>query len=244
MSVIVWSTMAVTQIHQADVAALLFVNQFSGRSWTVDYLLAGAPMLSTAKLLPILLVGCWIWTSQVDVRRKRLGLVSGATGALAALVIGRLLQNLGPERLRPMHADLEGFTLPLVVDPANLQGWSSFPSDHACLAFALATGIWIVSRRLGLAALAWAALIVCLPRVYAGYHYPGDVVAGALIGVGCACACHYGLSKYLPTGALEARRFARPLQIFGLFLGYQFATLFNDVRWFGSAAKAMLANIG
>jgi undecaprenyl-diphosphatase len=64
---------------------------------------------------------------------------------------------------------------------------SSFPSDHATAAFALAASIAIYRRRYGLLLLALAALI-SFARVYVGLHYPFDVLAGATIGITIALA--------------------------------------------------------
>jgi membrane-associated phospholipid phosphatase len=57
----------------------------------------------------------------------------------------------------------------------------SFPSDHAVMAGAVAMGLFLVSRRLGLVALV-AALLMAFTRVYVGAHYPADVVAGLALG--------------------------------------------------------------
>src|ERR1051325_5119188 len=68
--------------------------------------------------------------------------------------------------------------------------WSAFPSDHAALYVALATGICLVSWRLGLIALIWTTLIVLFPRLYVGAHHPSDLIVGSLIGAVCVClAC-------------------------------------------------------
>ncbi|MFI7597442.1 phosphatase PAP2 family protein [Actinoplanes sp. NPDC049681] len=59
----------------------------------------------------------------------------------------------------------------------------SLPSDHATAAFALAFGIYaFLSRGWGIAFTA-AALIVGIARVWVGVHYPGDILAAAVIAV-------------------------------------------------------------
>lgn len=58
---------------------------------------------------------------------------------------------------------------------------ASFPSDHATMAGAVAAGLLLVDRRLGLTAAALAALMAAT-RVYVGAHFPVDVVAGLALG--------------------------------------------------------------
>jgi undecaprenyl-diphosphatase len=68
---------------------------------------------------------------------------------------------------------------PLVEQTAN----ASFPSGHATLFFTIATLIYICfGRRFGGWAFAIATLIG-VARVYAGVHYPLDIIGGASIGI-------------------------------------------------------------
>lgn len=68
----------------------------------------------------------------------------------------------------------------------------SFPSGHTATAFALATSLslkypkWYV-----IAPSAFWACSVGISRMNEGVHYPSDVLAGAVVGAGCAVANAY-----------------------------------------------------
>lgn len=72
---------------------------------------------------------------------------------------------------------------PLLETPSTF----SFPSGHATVAFACATVLALAVPRLRWPLFALAAL-VAWSRVYVGVHYPGDVLAGAALGVAIATA--------------------------------------------------------
>jgi membrane-associated phospholipid phosphatase len=59
---------------------------------------------------------------------------------------------------------------------------TSFPSGHSAAAFAFATGVGHVMPTVAIPLRLLAAL-VAYSRVHTGVHYPGDVVAGSLMGV-------------------------------------------------------------
>lgn len=58
----------------------------------------------------------------------------------------------------------------------------SFPSTHASSALAFATAVSAARPELGWA-LRTLAAIVAYSRVHCGVHYPGDALAGALVGI-------------------------------------------------------------
>jgi membrane-associated phospholipid phosphatase len=58
----------------------------------------------------------------------------------------------------------------------------SFPSGHSASAFAFASGVAATQPTTAVPLRGLAAL-VSYSRVHTGVHYPGDVLAGALLGV-------------------------------------------------------------
>src|SRR5712691_9014648 len=61
----------------------------------------------------------------------------------------------------------------------------SFPGDHASAAFGIAFAVFLFDRMAGSIFLA-AATVIGVGRVFIGAHYPSDVLAGCLVGLGSA----------------------------------------------------------
>lgn len=61
----------------------------------------------------------------------------------------------------------------------------SFPSDHASAAFGIAFAVFFFDRLVGGIFLG-AATLIGVGRVFVGAHYPADVLAGCLVGLGAA----------------------------------------------------------
>jgi undecaprenyl-diphosphatase len=83
-------------------------------------------------------------------------------------------------RVRPVNALPEEAVRLLVGKSVAL----SFPSAHAANACAVATVVSWRWPRFAVAAFAIAGLIA-YSRVYVGLHYPGDIIAGAVLGIMC-----------------------------------------------------------
>ena len=106
----------------------------------------------------------------------------------AALLMGLLLCNLTLKplvaRIRPYDYQLEHFgkVIPLLISaPHDF----SFPSGHTIASFEAATALLLHNKKLGIPAMVLAAL-VAFSRLYLYVHYPTDVIASILLGVGLA----------------------------------------------------------
>ena len=146
-----------------------------------DFFSASANLIEYVLLL--LVATLWITPaeSRAGTYNRRAVVIYAVIAALLALGVNQLI---GAAWLRPRPFAHHDVTL-LLSHSAD----ASFPSDHASGGFALAIVVWQTRdrwmRRLGWLMIALAALL-CFARVYSGVHYPGDVLAGALIGSGVA----------------------------------------------------------
>lgn len=86
------------------------------------------------------------------------------------------------DRLRPFH--VEELKDQLHVFNENPRGRRSFMSGHAMNSFGFATFCLFLFKRKSFTIfiLLWA-ILVAYSRIYLGFHYPGDLVAGALVGI-------------------------------------------------------------
>jgi undecaprenyl-diphosphatase len=220
-------------MNMFDTAAVACVNEFARHSWLFDkllYFLSGNYLLKGGCLVTIL---WWAWFKEDgNQSNNRKHVILTLISCFIAIVLARLLALTLPFRLRPLHQEGLDLLLPYGMELTSLDGWSSFPSDHATLFFALSTGILFVSRKLGVFALCYTAIIISFPRIYLCLHYPTDIVAGAIIGITIALLFNVYSVRREYLLSIERWSYSQPSIFYPLFflLSYQIADMFNSSR--------------
>lgn len=150
--------------------------------------------------------GKWIWVPlyaailYVIVRNLHWKVAIGCAVAIALTIT--FADQIGATVIRPLVCRLR---------PANLEnpvsefvhivngyrgGRYGFPSCHAANTFGLAFFLFYLfrNRALNWFIMIWA-LLTCYSRSYLGVHYPGDLLAGALVGFAGASLCYWLFSR-------------------------------------------------
>lgn len=164
-----------------DFILFQWINGFAGTSFALDVV-----AVFLASYFQYLLVGSiflLFW-------RKRNDLFNRFTmfQTVAAVIFSRFL--ITPfirffyERPRPFVALASAVQL---VDVRLEEYFNSFPSGHATFFFALAGAVYSCDKKLG-----WwfftGATLMGIARVFAGVHWPSDILGGAVIGIVSAWA--------------------------------------------------------
>jgi membrane-associated phospholipid phosphatase len=183
-------------MNSFDSTILSYFNTFSQHSVIFDksMVFLNASCLLKAGLLLAALWWAWV-KSEKSQSYDRDHIIATLLSCFIAIAVGRALALMLPFRARPIHEVGLNFLLPYGMKQSWLDGWSSFPSDHMVLFCSLCAGLLFISRKLGVLAFLYVALFIAFPRVYLGFHYPTDILAGAVIGVGIGWIGNVYISK-------------------------------------------------
>ena len=126
-------------------------------------------------LIGILLV-LFFWPKRNIVRNRLMVITAAVSVVLSRLIFTEIIRYFY-HRSRP-YLVLE--TVKKLI-PENAD-FKSFPSGHAAIFFALAMGVYLYNKKLGI----WffiGAILMGVARIFVGVHWPTDVLAGAIIGI-------------------------------------------------------------
>jgi undecaprenyl-diphosphatase len=170
-------------MNSFDRVIIDYVFKFFSRSYyffhTVEFM--AADNLLKGGVFAVIFWYLWFKAGS-DNPAKRVQLIVTLISVFFVMVITLGLAGLAPFRQRPfLNPELKFNSL--IPFNEMLKQLSSFPSDHAALFTSLATGFYFVSRKTGVITMLFAFIYILFPRLYLGYHYPTDILAGTVIGV-------------------------------------------------------------
>lgn len=169
-------------LNAFDDPILLGLNGFLVAHERIGHFAEWLSFASLFKFGPFGLAFVWFWFAPGSDQEERRGLVIKIMiMTLVAVVTARLMALLLPFRLRPLARPELALQVPEWVNQ-GVRSWSAFPSDHAVVSFAMATGLARLSRRTAAVLMLHAVLVILLPRVFLARHHPTDLIFGALFG--------------------------------------------------------------
>jgi membrane-associated phospholipid phosphatase len=219
-----WSDAAHSAVTAVDHWTSCAMSAVAGRSSWLDWLLLRAFQTDLLKLFPMIVLLAW----PGERGRRELG-VAGLLSASLALAGAATAQRFGSDRVRPALSGL--FHFPAL--PTEIQtDLVSFPSETAAVAFALAAVLMKQGPLRAWFAFFWSVVVVCMPRLYGGYHYASDLVAGAVIGsLSCYLVLASGTARWLAAAMDRARpKTQAAARIVLMAYGFELAQLFAGVR--------------
>lgn len=176
-------------MQKIDETILIWANSWVGNFTLFDQLVE---LVVSDYLIPVgfslTLLGIWFAGANPNIRLKyQLGVLESVCSMALASWIVFIINGI---YFRPRPFSDHDLSL-LFYQPTD----SSFPANAPTAMFGIALAILLVNRRVGIV-LVIISIIYGLSRVYAGVHYPTDIIAASIIGILSAFLVH-GLRRVL-----------------------------------------------
>jgi len=158
-------------VNQWDLKLLKIINQPAGFFPFFDTF-----AVFCAKYLGYFLILC-LFFLLINNRKKYQSMVlqSYLSALFSRLIIVNLIRWLLP-RERPFVVS----DVTLLFSHNSTE--ASFPSGHAGFYFGLSTVVYFYNKKAGLL-FYFASFLICFFRVFAGVHWPSDILAGMIVGI-------------------------------------------------------------
>lgn len=149
------------------------INGLAGSVDWVDSVMKFASNYAVPVFAVVLLL-MWFFGKEYTKTTVVYSAISGVVGIIINVIISKIYFEPRPF---VTHDDIN-----VLVEHASD---ASFPSDHTTGALALAFAIALRNKKLGFIMMIFA-LLTGFSRIYIGNHYPGDVLAGIVVGIATA----------------------------------------------------------
>lgn len=210
-----------------DMWFVRFFSGLNGQFKPVDDLFVYALHYNTLQTLPIAMVAFALWMTAPRDSKQANAMMTGFIAAIAVVAIAMASKLFLPARPRPAALGI----YPFLKDDFPFD-WSSLPSDTLAILSAFTAAMWVASRRWGIVGIC-VCIVVAIAKMFAGYHYPTDIMIGVALGVGVFSL----LWKLTGIGILANRivgfgygRYPVAITAALAFIAVSFGTLFADQR--------------
>ena len=160
-----------------DIKIFETINGLANQSKILDLLgIFFAEYLSY--ILVLFLLYFLFWPKKDRIKNRAMVLVSLAAAIIARFVVKTIIIFFY-ERPRP-YVNLS--LAHKLISVSSSENFQSFPSGHAMFFFALSTVIYCFNKKLGIFFLI-CSTIISIARIFAGIHWPSDILGGAVLGI-------------------------------------------------------------